>query len=109
MLTAPEKCVHVTFAGKPAAFAPAHTRDLASGYHSGSRLPSRVGARAAFAGSPTVTYPDGRVALFEPVLPPDDFGADQMAVPLVRLAKVMSFRTIVSMLARRPWPPTRTR
>ncbi len=37
--------------------------------------------------------------MFEPVLPPPMliiFGADQMAVPLVRLAKVMGFRTVVS-------------
>ena len=36
-----------------------------------------------------VMYPDGRLALFEPVLPPPTlliFGGDQMAVPLVRFA-----------------------
>jgi xanthine dehydrogenase accessory factor len=45
------------------------------------------------------TYPDGRVALFEPRLPPPTlliFGADQMAVPLVRLARIMGFWTVVS-------------
>jgi len=47
----------------------------------------------------TVTYPDGRVALFEPVVPPPTlliFGGDQAAVPLVRFAKILGFRTIVS-------------
>ena len=47
----------------------------------------------------SVTYPGGRVALFEPVLPPPTlliFGAEQIAVPLVRLANVMGFRTVVT-------------
>lgn len=47
----------------------------------------------------TVSYEDGRVALFEPVLPPPTlliFGADEAAVPLVRFAKLLGFRTIVS-------------
>jgi xanthine dehydrogenase accessory factor len=47
----------------------------------------------------TVSYPDGRVALFEPVLPPPTlliFGAEQVAVPLVRFARLLGFRTVVS-------------
>lgn len=47
----------------------------------------------------TVSYEDGRVALFEPVLPPPTlliFGADEAAVPLVRFAKLLGFRTIIS-------------
>jgi xanthine dehydrogenase accessory factor len=47
----------------------------------------------------TVSYPDGHVALFEPVLPPPTlliFGAEQVAVPLVRFAKLLGFRTVVS-------------
>lgn len=47
----------------------------------------------------TVSYPDGQVALFEPVLPPPTllvFGADQAAVPLVRFARLLGFRTVVS-------------
>ncbi len=47
----------------------------------------------------SVTYPDGRVALLEPVLPPPTlliFGAEQIAVPLVRMARVMGFRTVVT-------------
>jgi len=47
----------------------------------------------------TVSYPDGRVALLEPVLPPPTlliFGAEHTAVPLVRFAKLLGFRTIVT-------------
>ncbi|MCZ7541198.1 MAG: XdhC family protein [Anaerolineae bacterium] len=47
----------------------------------------------------TVTYPDGRVALLEPVLPPPTlliFGGEQIAVPLVRFARLMGFRTVVT-------------
>lgn len=47
----------------------------------------------------TIVYPDGRAALLEPVLHPPTlliFGADQLAVPLVRLARIMGFRTVVS-------------
>lgn len=47
----------------------------------------------------TKAYPGGRVALLEPILPPPTlliFGADQMAVPLVRLARIMGFRTVVT-------------
>lgn len=47
----------------------------------------------------TVSYEDGRVALFEPVLPPLTlliFGADQAAVPLVRFARMLGFRTVVT-------------
>jgi xanthine dehydrogenase accessory factor len=47
----------------------------------------------------TITYPEGRVALFEPVLPPPTlliFGGEQIAVPLVHLANYFGFRTIVT-------------
>ncbi|HMM29137.1 MAG TPA: XdhC family protein [Aggregatilineaceae bacterium] len=47
----------------------------------------------------TASYPDGQVALFEPVLPPPTlliFGADQAAVPLVRFARLLGFRTVVT-------------
>ncbi|NLX11861.1 MAG: XdhC family protein [Chloroflexi bacterium] len=46
-----------------------------------------------------VSYADGSVALFEPVLPPPTlliFGAEAIAVPLVRLAQVLGFQTIVT-------------
>ncbi len=47
----------------------------------------------------SVTYAGGQVALYEPrMLPPTllIFGAEQIAVPLVRLAKVLGFRTVVT-------------
>ncbi|HEX3053692.1 MAG TPA: XdhC/CoxI family protein [Aggregatilineaceae bacterium] len=47
----------------------------------------------------SVTYAGGQVALFEPMMLPPTlliFGAEQIAVPLVRLAKVLGFRTIVT-------------
>ncbi len=47
----------------------------------------------------SATYPDGRVALFEPVLPPPlllIFGGDVASLPLVRFARLLGFRTIVS-------------
>lgn len=46
-----------------------------------------------------MTYPDARAALFEPVLPPPTlliFGGDQAAIPLVRFARLLGFRTVVS-------------
>ncbi len=47
----------------------------------------------------SVMLDDGRVALCEPVVSPPTlliFGAVQIAVPLVRLAKILGFRTIVT-------------
>lgn len=47
----------------------------------------------------TVAYPDGSIALLEPVVPPPTlliFGATQEAIPLVQMAKVLGFRTVVT-------------
>jgi xanthine dehydrogenase accessory factor len=75
-------------------------------FHDGSPsidLPPTVvqDALAALKNDPlvTVTYPDGRIALFEPVLPPPTvliFGGEQVAVPLVRLAHYLGFQAIVT-------------
>lgn len=66
-------------------------------------LPSEVvrDALTALKNDPpvSVTYPDGRVALFEPVLPPPTiliFGGESIAVPLVRLAHYLGFRVVVT-------------
>jgi len=47
----------------------------------------------------TISYADGRAAFFEPVLPPYTlliFGGEQTAVTLVRFARILGFRTVVS-------------
>lgn len=69
----------------------------------GAHLPAPVMKDAAAAlhrdNAFSATYADGAVALFEPVLEPLTlliFGADQTAVPLVRIAKLLGFRTIVT-------------
>ena len=61
----------------------------------------RADADAAIRHGQTIstTYPDGRIALFEPVLPPPTlliFGGEQTAIPLVRLARIMGYRTVVT-------------
>jgi xanthine dehydrogenase accessory factor len=103
-LTGPQRRVNVTLCSprQPLAPDPVHAQ-VAPGVDQGNGLPPGVVEEALGAlerGRPaTATYPDGRVALFEPVLPPPTlliFGADQTAVPLVRLAKVMGFRTVVT-------------
>lgn len=103
-LTAPERGVNVTLCvpRQPLAPQPVHAR-LAAGQSAADGLPPDV-VRDALAllnkDLPvSITYPDGRVALFEPVQPPPTlliFGAEQVAVPLTRLAKVMGFRTVVT-------------
>jgi len=47
----------------------------------------------------TASLPENRVALLEPAVPPPTlliFGGDQAAVPLVRLARQIGFRTVVT-------------
>ncbi len=103
-LTAPQTRVNVTLCSpnEPLHPAPLH----ACVWPDGSAtlpLPDEVvrDALAVLEGEKpqSVTYPGGRVALLEPVLPPPTlliFGAEQIAVPLVRFAKILGFRTIVS-------------
>jgi xanthine dehydrogenase accessory factor len=107
-LMADEKRVNVTFCApnQPLSPRPIHARVWPDGTVTAAPdapLPDAViaDALAAFASDrpTTSTYPDGRVALLVPGLPPPTlliFGADQMAVPLVRFAKLMGFRTVVS-------------
>jgi xanthine dehydrogenase accessory factor len=103
-LAASGKHVNVTLCdpNRPLDPAPLHAHVLPDGTASSDLPPAVVDhALAALKGDRPVTavYPDGRVALLEPVLPPPTlliFGADQMAVPLVRFAKIMGFRTVVS-------------
>ncbi|MBN1678838.1 MAG: XdhC family protein [Anaerolineae bacterium] len=103
MLTTPPTCLAVTLCtpGQPDAPDPVHA--LIHHADDTTTLPSDVipDAQAAFdADTPiSVSYPDGRVALFEPVQPPLTlliFGGEQVAVPLVRFAKLMGFRTVVT-------------
>jgi xanthine dehydrogenase accessory factor len=103
-LAAPGKHVNVTlcYPNQPLDPQPRHIQVMADGTASADLPPAVVqDAVAAFQDDHpvTVSYPDGQIALLEPVLPPPTlliFGADQMAVPLVRLAKLMGFRTVVS-------------
>jgi xanthine dehydrogenase accessory factor len=87
---------------QPLAPRPVHARILPGGAASADLPPAVIAdALAALRQDRPVarTYEDGRVALFEPVLSPLTlliFGADQMAVPLARLAKLMGFRAVVS-------------
>ena len=81
---------------------PLHARVAPSG-GGGASLPDGVqqDALAAFADErpQSVRYADGRVALFEPRLPPPTlliFGGEAIAVPLVQMAKILGFRTVVS-------------
>ncbi len=103
-LTGPERRVNVTLCTprQPLAPDPVHAQVRPGDDPVEGLAPAVVeDARSALTrGRPaTTTYPDGRVALFEPVLPPPTlliFGAVQTAVPLVRLAKIMGFRTVVT-------------
>jgi xanthine dehydrogenase accessory factor len=103
-LTGTARGVNVTLCtpNQPTALDVHHTRVSSDGA-TPADLPESVirDARAALHdGQPmTALYPDGRIALFEPVLPPPlllIFGGNQIAVPLVRLARLMGFRTIVT-------------
>ncbi len=103
-LTAPPTRVNVTLCSpnEPLHPRPVHASVWPDGTASAS-LPDEVlrDALAALEGErpQTVSYPGGRVALLEPVLPPSTlliFGAEQIAVPLVRFAKILGFRTVVS-------------
>ncbi len=104
LLTAPERGVNVTVCtpGQPHNPAPLHAR-VRRGAEPPSDLPAALHSDALAAlkneDASAVTYPDGRVALFEPVQTAPlllIFGADPVAVPLVRLARVMGFRTVVT-------------
>jgi len=106
LLTAPEPLyrVNVTLCSpeNPSAPDAVHAQVFQTG-NASPDLPEPIirDALAALSGDKpvTVSYTDGRVALFEPVLPPPTlliFGADQAAVPLVRFARMLGFRTIVT-------------
>ncbi len=81
---------------------PQHVRVTPQGETSGPLAADVLrDALAAFADDRprSVRYADGRVALFEPRLPPPTlliFGGEAVAVPLVQLAKILGFRTVVS-------------
>jgi xanthine dehydrogenase accessory factor len=104
MLTGPGQHVNVTlcYPNCPLAPEPLHAQVRPDGTTSADLPPAVVqDALAALKDDRPVTaaYPDGRIALLEPVLSPPTlliFGADQMAVPLVRFAKLMGFRTVVT-------------
>lgn len=113
----PHVAITVSAPNQPLDPRPVHARlapDDALTVHGGGALPDAVrdDARATFDHERprSVTYPDGRAALFEPVLRPPTlliFGGDQLAVPLVRLAQIMGFRTVVA--DARPAFATRTK
>ena len=110
VLTAEGTRVNVTFCepNQPLSPRPSHAQVWPDGTvttlaDNAPNLPDAVitDAQAAFKQDrpSTMICPDGRIALFEPILPPPTliiFGAEQMAVPLVRFANLMGFRTVVS-------------
>ena len=104
LLTAPGTRVNVTLCAPdwPLDPEPLHAQVWPDGTVSADLPPDVLaGARAASGDDRAVTHtcPDRRIALFEPVLPPPTlliFGAEQIAVPLVRLARVLGFFTIVT-------------
>lgn len=100
----PDRCVNVTLCAPDQPRQPdvVHAQVAQNGT-SAAPLPEAVIADAVAAMDDdrpvSVSYADGRVGLFEPALPPPTlliFGAEQIAVPLVRLANVMGFRTVVT-------------
>jgi xanthine dehydrogenase accessory factor len=103
-LVVPGKHVNVTlcYPNRPLEPQPLHAQVGPDGSATGGLSPAVIDdARAALKDDHPVTvmYPDGRLALFEPVLPPPTlliFGGDQMAVPLVRFANMLGFRTVVT-------------
>jgi xanthine dehydrogenase accessory factor len=103
-LVVPGKHVNVTlcYPNRPLDPEPLHAQVGPDGSGADGLPPAVIeDARAALKdGRPvTVVYPDERLALFEPVLPPPTlliFGGDQMAVPLVRFAKILGFHTVVT-------------
>jgi xanthine dehydrogenase accessory factor len=103
-LVAPGKHVNVTlcYHNRPLDPKPLHAQVGPDGSGADGLPPAVIeDARAALKdGRPvTVVYPDERLALFEPVLPPPTlliFGGDQMAVPLVRFARILGFHTVVT-------------
>ncbi|RPJ01701.1 MAG: hypothetical protein EHM39_02925, partial [Chloroflexi bacterium] len=103
-LTAPDTFTRVTlcYPNQPLDPQPVHARVEPDG-SARPDLPPGVTADAVVAlrsdRAVTAAYPDGRIALLEPVLPLPTLlivGADVVAVPLVRLAKIMGFRTVVT-------------
>ncbi len=100
---APPRSVLVTLCdpARPDDPRPLHVRVLPDGTVS-APLPETVqrDALAAFADERprSARYADGRVALLEPRLPPPTlliFGAEAVAVPLVKMAKILGFRTVI--------------
>jgi xanthine dehydrogenase accessory factor len=105
LLTGEGERVNVTLCApaQPRHPRPVHAQMFADGRVIGADLPPGVveAALDALRGDRpvSVTDPSGRVALLEPVVPPPTlliFGASDRAVPLVRLAKLLGFRTVVS-------------
>ena len=88
---------------QPLAPHPLHAQVMPGGEVLGAALPGAVvdDALAALQGDKpvSITYPDDRVALLEPIVPPPlllIFGASERAVPLVKFAKIMGFHVVVS-------------
>lgn len=104
LLSVSERCVSVTLCapGMPTAPAPVHGQVWPNGRSTSDLPPALVqDALAALCGPrpAAVTYPDGRVALFEPLGNEPVlviFGGTAAAVPLVRFAQILGFRTVVT-------------
>ncbi len=103
-LTSDGRHVNVTLCrpDQPASPRPVHAQVSPQGAASAPLPPEVIAAAlsALHAGkTASVRAETGEVALLEPVLPPPTlliFGGDPVAVPLVRLAKVLGFRTVVT-------------
>ncbi len=103
-LAANEDRVLVTYCApnQPLNPEPVHAAVTPSGEASVSLPPAVVADAVAALKSDhpaSITYPNGCVALFEPQLPPPlllIFGAEPIAAPLVRMARIMGFRTVVT-------------
>jgi xanthine dehydrogenase accessory factor len=103
-LTAPKRRVNITLCSPSQPENPDIVH--AQVYHEGTRVgavPIDVEQQAQQALrqdlATFVTYPTGRIALFEPVQPPPlllIIGADQVAVPLARFARILGFRVVVT-------------
>ncbi len=103
-LTGPGERANVTLCrpDRPRAPGVVHAHVLPDGTATAELPPAVIAdALAALRGDKpvSVTYPDGQVALLEPVVPPPMlliFGATAAAVPLVQFANLLGFRTVVT-------------
>ncbi len=103
-LVAPGKHANVTlcYHNRPLDPEPLHAQIRPDGSGADGLSPAVIeDARAALKEDRPVTavYPDERLALFEPMLPPPTlliFGGEPMAVPLVRFARILGFHTVVT-------------